>query len=319
MSTWRLDAYVAPEHVRYDEADFGAFMRQLEDIESQVMRDDWPEYMASNGDIVPLEIKNQPWKRKTTYFRQTNIGKFRLYRSYGTAIPMINVLREERTQSVYTWAAGYRVDDDDIEAASHTGFPIEPELIQGVREAAEQTLDDLIWYGDKSIGMDGFINHPEFLYSYSPVPFNSLAPDPTVILSTMNAVASLTAQQTYQIEKPSRLLMPGSVYDYLSSTRLSSPSDRTILEQYVRSSRFITGMDAIKVCYKLETAAPSGNPLMIWYTPDARKVKAMITQELTWKPFERKALGYERIATFKYAGIRAYRPWSVHVLEIPLT
>jgi len=90
------------------------------------------------------------------------------------------------------------------------------------------------------------------------------------------------------------------------------------MEHYLATSRFIKSKDDVMVMHQLESAGPNGEPLMIWFDPNPRKVKAIIMLELTWKPFQRQNMSYQRVSQFKYAGIRAYRPWAVHFLVQPL-
>jgi hypothetical protein len=54
---------------------------------------------------------------------------------------------------------------------------------------------------------------------------------------------------------------------------------------------------------------------MIVYNRNPKKIKAMIYEDFSFKPMERKGLGYQRPAFFRYAGIRLYRPFSAHLIE----
>lgn len=295
---------------RLDDMTVGAFQRQLEDIESQVQRIEFAELPFATGKIVPLDIQNKPHIRSVTYRQLTKVGRFALQRSYSSNVPMIDVLSEEFTQKTHKYAGGYWYSDDDIEAVVHTNMDLESEKVAGVKEASEQEMNELIAFGDPKLKMHGFLNDPNILWSYAPYGINSSA-TPFQILALLHDSVTAVVKLTKQVEKPNTMLLPVDQYHYLASTMVSTNLNTTILEQFLKTNPYIQDIEAVN---ELAGAGPEGLDMMKVYRRDTAKVKARITQPLTFKELQRKGLGYERPAVFKYGGIVSYRPYSRHAV-----
>ena len=300
--------------IRKDDARVGAFLRQLEDIESEVQREEFAELGFSNGDYVPLDIQNKPGVRTTTYRKVTAVGQFKLHRNYSTEVPMVNLLSEEFTQTIHKWIGGYYISDDDIEAARlMREVSIEQEDVASVREAAMQQLNNLIAFGDPDLNMPGFLNHPDVLHTYSPIAINSTS-TANQILALLNDSAAAPVVLTKQVEKPDTLIMSVKPWNYLTTARVSDYYDKTILKQFLENNPYIQNVGVVNEC---EGAGVDGGDILVFFKRDRKKLKAMVYEDFQFRPMERKGFGYTRPAYFRYAGLRVYRPYSINVLTVP--
>lgn len=297
--------------VRQDAVLPGALLRQLEEIESEVQRVEFGELKFAEGAVVPLDIQNKPGIRSTTYRQMTAVGRFRLFRSYSTDVPMINSLVEEFTQPIHMYVGGYYLSDQDIEAFKVTGMALEAEDVVSVREAAQQQLNSLIALGSSETGTPGLLNHPDVPRSYSPVAFDATTTDADEIAGVIHDAATSIVTLTKRVEQPDTLFLPPTQYDYLATRRISEYVDTTILEQILSSSPYLQNAEPL---IELEGAGPNGEDVAMVMRRDRRKVKAMVIEDFKWAPLERKGLGFERASYFRYAGIRLYRPYSVHLV-----
>lgn len=296
---------------RNDDASLGAFLRQLEHIESEVQREEFSELAFSDGKIVPLDIQNKPGIRTTTYRKITAVGQFKLHRNYSTEIPMVNLLSEEFTQTIHKWVGGYYISDDDIEAARlMQETSIEQEDIASVREAAMQQLNTLIAFGDADLNMPGFLNHPDVLHTFVSTPISS-ASTANQILALLNDAASAPVSLTNQVEKPDTVIMPLKQWNYLTTARIDNTLEKTLLKQFMENSPYIRNVEVVNEC---AGAGIDGTDVMVFYRRDKKKLKAMIFEDFQFKAMERKGLGYQRPAYFRYAGIRNYRPFACNIV-----
>jgi len=302
------------QNVRLDDATVGQFMRLLEDIESDVQRVEYADLPFSRGDIVPLDIQNKPWARTVTYRQLDRVGHFKLIRSYATDVPHVAVLSQEFTQNVHKFAGGCYYSDDDIQATVHLGEDLSKEQIQTVTETSEQEMNELIAYGRTTdgtpSGFEGFVNHSAALNSFSPYRLDASS-TPTQILAMLNDAVTSVVKLTKQVERPDVLLLPVEKYHYLISARIDPTLPETILEQFFKKTPYIKDIFPVN---ELEGAGIGGTDIMIAYKRDRTRVKARVMQPLTWNNWERKSLGYERIAFFKYGGLVVYRPLSMHIV-----
>jgi hypothetical protein len=300
--------------IRKDDARIGAFLRQLEDIEAQVQREEFAELGFANGDYVPLDIQNKPGYRTTTYRKVTAVGQFKLHRNYSTEVPMVNMLSEEFTQTIHKWIGGYYISDDDIDAARLLQqISLEQEDVASVREAAMMKLNQLIAFGDPDLNMPGFLNNPDALHTYSPIAINSSS-TPNQILAMLNDAASSPVVLTKQVEKPDTMILSVKPWHYMTTVRVSDYIDKTIMKQFLENTPYIKNVGVVNEC---QGAGVDGGDIIVMFRRDRMKLKAMVYEDFQFKPMERKGFGYSRPAYFRYAGLRMYRPYSVNIVTLP--
>lgn len=295
---------------RFDDATLGLFQRQLEDTEANIDREEMAELPFADGLLVPLDEQNKPWARSWSYRRITKVGQFKLVRSYPSDLPMVNLMSESFQFPIHKWGGGYYYSDDDIEASVRGEIDIEKEDIIAVEEVAKQQMNELIAFGDKRLKLPGFINYPEAMHTYSPFSLDSSATS-NEILAVLNDSVTAIVEVTQQIEKPNTLIMPVRQYHYISNARLDDTLQTTILKHFLETNPYIKSVQPIN---ELKGAGVDGSDIMMVYDRNPAKVKAKIMQPLTWLPMQRKGLGYERPAVFKFAGVYSRRPMSIHVV-----
>jgi len=179
-----------------------------------------------------------------------------------------------------------------------------------VVEVGRQLLNDLIAFGDKSLGLHGFVNHPDAMYSFSPFKLDSTS-TPRQCLAVLSDAVSAVVEATQQVEKPDTLLLPLRQYNFLANGPWSDAMGNTILKQFLDTNPYIKDIEPLN---ELAGAGLDGLDIMQVYRRDRKRVKAQITQPLKWKELMRKGLGYERPAVMKYAGISLRRPMSMHIV-----
>jgi hypothetical protein len=298
--------------IRKDDATLGAFLRQLEDIETEVQREEYSELAFADGKIVPLDIKNKPGIMTTTYRKVSAVGQFKLVKAYANDLSQINMLSEEYSSKVYRYGGSYWISDEDIIAARMGyEYSIEQEDVSTVREAAMQKLNSLIAVGDLDLNMPGLLNHPDVLRTFSAVKIDSTS-TANQILALLNDSVTAVVSLTKQIEKPDTLLLPLKQWNYLTTTRVSDNLEMTLLKQFLNNSPYIQNVTVVN---DLSSSGLGGSDVMIVYNRNPKKLKAMIYEDFQFAPMERKGFGYMRPAFFRYAGLRIYRPYSVHVIE----
>jgi hypothetical protein len=298
--------------IRNDDDVFGMYLRDLEYREAEVQRTQYPELLFAAGKIIPLEIKNMPHVRYTTYHKITAMGRFKLRRSYTTTAPNVNLVSEEITQKIESYDGGYYLTEDDLEAAEAIGsFPIEQEMIASVREVAFQKMNDLIAFGDALTNTPGILNHPEMMRTWSPYKISALS-TPSQILALLNESVNAVPIETLGVEIADTMIMPRTQHYYISNARLDNvATPTTIMQQFKATNSHIV---EVAICDQCTGAGPNGEDVMLILRRDPRKGKAMITSDFRFKPFIRQGNGLQRPADFKYGGIRLYRPMSFHLV-----
>ena len=308
--------------VRLDDAEIGAFSRQLEDLEAQAERTEPIDLPFFNGEIVPLDFRNMPWAQFWTYRQIDHVGSFRLARNYTTDIPTVETRFREFRRTIKKWESSYWYSEDDIAAVVRMGESLESERIYSVQESYAQTLNDLVAFGDPSIEMDGFINHKDALRIEAAYPLNSSSTAKQQ-LAVLNHVVNSIVKITKGKEKPDTFLMPTTERDFLANNLIeigSSALPKTVLQHFLDTNGYIQNIVALNECDKetLEEVGAGDKSVVIAYKRDKAKVKARIYQSLSWLPARAQGVdNWARPCRFKYGGIDLRRPMSMAVAELP--
>lgn len=301
------------QELRLDDAHIGAFEQQLEYIESKVRERKRPTLKFANGDIVPLETLSIPWADVTTYRMLTGVGQFALARDYTTNVPMTDILSEEVQQRVFKYVGGYQISEEEAYKSVHMGMKLDDQKASMVKTVADQTLNQLIAFGDPETGMPGFVNHPAWLRSYALYPLDSSS-TANQILATLKAPVTAIITLTNAVEEPDTMLLPYSKFEFLTEARLDDSLSDTILRQFLKNNGHIKNIQPLN---ELAGAGPDGEDVMIVYRRSPDTLKARITDKFRFRKLQNQPFGYQRPAAFKYNGILPYSPYGVHVVMLP--
>lgn len=310
--------------ITLDSAAMGAFVRDLEHKERELDRIEYPDLPFAEGKIVPLQFINDPIAKTTTYHQVNHVGSFALIRNYTTVLPQIDVLTREFTQEIHKWGAKYYYTEEDVLSYARSNISLPQEKIAGVLESARQEMNKLIAFGEPTIGMPGFVTHPDCFKSEAAYAIN-IGTSSEQQLTVLNDAVNFIPRFTKNLEKPDTLLLPLSVYQYLSNLPYTVANTglmgKTVLQHFKESNAYIKnviGLTELEAATVSEYGLPS-RPVMIAYNRNITKLKSKIFKNVGFHT-PRPAAGidsFQRPATFKMAGVELRRPYSMHVVELP--
>ena len=311
--------------MKLDSASIGAFVRDLEHKERELDRIEYPDLPFAEGKIVPIQFINDPIATTTRYHQVTNVGSFALIRNYSTVLPNIDLLTREFTQNIHKWGAKYFYTEEDVLSFARSGISLPQEKIAGVMEAAKQQMNKLIAFGDSTIGMPGFLNHPDCFKSEAAYAIN-LTTTSEQQLSVLNDAVNFIPRYTKNLEKPDTMLLPLSVYQYLSNLPYTVANTglmgKTVLQHFRESNAYIKniiGLTELEADSLSQYGLPA-RPAMVVYNRNITKLKTKVFKNVGFhqpRPVQGSIDAYERPATFKMAGVELRRPYSMHIVELP--
>lgn len=303
---------LATTQTRLDDASVGAFVRELEYVETRVIEKKYPQYKAAEGLLFKIEELDIPWAETTTFRMMDGVGgDFELADDQTTNLSFVDLTSEEYTQRIFTFRKGYYFTEKEVARTAHLGMPIEEYKIARVRRSYMQTLNKLLLFGHRRTGLPGFINHPAWLRSYAPYPLNSSSTIPQQ-LATLNAGPNVVTLATRSSEEVDTLLLPRTQYDYLlSQSRLDNTLERTTLRFFLENNPSIRNIDWLN---ELAGAGPNGEDVAIFYSRNPDTFIGRITDPFRYRPPIIEPFRVVRPVAFDFNGIIPYIPFSVHVM-----
>jgi len=303
---------LATPEIRLDDATVGAFVRQLEYVESRVLAKKYPQYKAAEGMLFKIEEISIPWAESTTFRMMDGVGgDFEVSDDQTTNLSFVEPISEEFSQRIFTFRKGYIFTEKEVAKTLHLGMPIEEQKISLVRRSYMQTLNKLLLFGHRRTGQPGFINNPAWLRSYAPYPLNSSSTS-SQQLATLNAGPNGVSYATRSTEEADTLLLPRPQYDYLlSQSRIDNTLERTTMRFFLENNPSIRNIDWLN---ELQGAGPNGEDVAIFYSRNPDTFVGRITDPFRYRAPIVEPFRMVRPVAFDYNGIIPYIPLSVHVM-----
>ncbi len=308
----RLDGAAA---MRFDSAapTAGLFMaRQLEQVLGKVLETPRPALNAET--MFPVSTEVMPGARTYTIRRLNNTGEAIIWRG-GQNIPRVGLTQEELTRPVRHIASSYAFDIFDQASANFANIGLAANLLKGMRRAIGELRNRLSWYGNAASDIYGVLTYPWLDKKVVATPFDGTA-DPADVLAELHAGANYASEQSNDVFGSTSMVCTRYVLNYLSNTRISSTSDTTILEQFLKNNTVGITAASIKVAHELRYRAdnngaiPSGSHgILFTRFGDEDAVRLEVPQPFTTLPMQQigpdfVSIGYESFggAVMPYAG-----------------
>lgn len=302
----------------YDELrldDVGYFLaRELEHILPRIFE---VEYADIKYDMVlPINREVSNGKNAYTYRIYDAQGSMKAISDKAKDLPRADIVRREVTHKVQSYGSSFGYTVQETRAASEVpGTNLEQRRGAAVRRVYEETMQRIAYFGDPAYGLRGFFNNDQIDKIVPDKWFDTGGITPDECLELLNEPVTRIIQNSNMKEQPNTMLVPWPVFRKISTTRLGSVNDTTVLEFFLDTNEIITDVEPINEL----TASKSGGFLakdrIITYDRDPIKLEMHLPQELEFFPPQLQGLEYIVPAHARHGGTAIYYPKSVMVLE----
>ena len=190
---------------------------------------------------------------------------------------------------------------------------LEQRRANAVRRAYEEKVQDVAFFGDAGVSMDGFFNNANVDKTVPSKWFDDATITTDEMLEILNEAPTSIVQGSNMKETPNTMLVPYDVYRIISTTARSSTSDTTVLEFFLRTNPFIRSIEPIN---ELEAAKSDlAKDRIICYDRSPEKVQLHLPRTLEFLPPVRSNLEFTVAAHARIGGVALYYPKSVLYVE----
>lgn len=291
------------------------FARQLEFIQSKIYEYQYPALKSFQ--LIPINYDVPAGAEYITATQFQAVGRARIINSYADDLPESGVIGTQLTNPVQGIGTSYRYSHQEIRAAQMARVALPLRLAEAARRANDQTVDNLAFFGNPTVGMTGLLNNPN-------VPTQTVPADgtggntewttktPDQILRDMNLIVNQIVVQSNEVEMPDTLLLPLEQYTLIASTPRSANSDTTILNYFLMNNPFIRAVIPVP---KLDGAGTNGADIMVAYEKNENKLQMAIPLPFTqYQPQERN-LEFIIPCESRFGGVSIYYPLSLIIGE----
>lgn len=264
-------------------------------------------------ECVPLAPAEGPGLETLTWRSFTAVGLAKIISDYANDIPSTEVYGQEQSAKVYHIAASYGWDKFEVERAQRAGRRLVDTKSAAARQAMENKVDDLVWYGDPQYNIPGFLNYPgitEHILKNNEAGTSKKWKDKTPeemaqdIIDLVDAVLDSTSNK----EQPDTILMPAKLYRLASTKFVDNRKEVSVLDFIKKTNPMIKSWKSINALTK---AGAAGSGRIMCYTNSSDKLEFHIPVPVRQEEPERDGLLYKTILTADIGNLTVYYPQSI--------
>ena len=291
--------------------DVGLFLaRELEQVLARTFEVQYADIKYSS--VLPISTEIGQGADSFTYRIFDAQGSMKLIQDKASDLPRADVLRKEVTHRVRSLGASFAYSIQETRAAALVpGMSLEQRRANAVRRAYEEKVQSVAYFGEGSVGMDGFFNNANVDKTVPDKWFDTATTDE--MLELLNEGPTSIVQGSNMKESPNTMLVPYDVFRIISTTPRSDSSDTTVLEFFLRTNPFIRSVEPIN---ELEaTKSELSKDRIICYDRSPEKLQLHIPRTLEFLPPVRNNLEFSVAAHARVGGVALYYPKSVLYVE----
>jgi hypothetical protein len=194
------------------------------------------------------------------------------------------------------WAMELKYTILELESAAKLGRPIDQQKYEGLQLKHQMDIDEMVYFGDTNLGLKGLLNNTQVGYSanVATVAGNTTwlakinAGSYDAVTADVNTLLTSVWQNSAYAVVPSRLLIPPAAFGLISTAKVSSAGNVSILK-YIQENNILTtsgrGKLEIYPCKWCNGIASGGTigtsgagfDIMCAYTKDKKRVRYPMT------------------------------------------
>ena len=297
----------------------GAFFdRELEAVRNKTYDVEYPGVTYSK--VFPIASDVDPGATSIVIQAYDRSGTAKLVASYAGDLPRVDVDGTETIMPVRRTVTSFGYTIDEINASRMVGKQLDVKRAFAARMAIEELHNKLVWLGDTDAGLKGVFSAGTDIPRGNAIDIGTSDTEwskKTVIQrrDDLNLIFSSVASLTKSVEQVDRICLPSAQYNMLVQGAISADNSMTLATWFVQNSPYVKSMDQFIEVPELAGAGAAGVDTIFALTHDPMKVEVIIPQDITFLPKQPTGLEYIIPVTSKIAGLVAYKPMSMYIME----
>lgn len=238
----------------------------LTHVESQLVRVVKPMFNARN--LMSVDSSGDPVSDSFKYYELRNShGQAKWVDSWGDgSIPTVNASLRQVMGQIKGFALSATWTEDEVRkiraanANRRSGEPaigLEQELMLSIGEGMSDFENNVLLYGDADRGIQGFMNNDNLAPAFV-VPAGAGGSTawkdktPQEVERDLHDLTFAQFNLTKGAERPNRLVLSNTMFQYISTTNLSVDNDKKILKSFLENNPYINSADQVMSMYEFE-------------------------------------------------------------------
>lgn len=301
-----------PDMFRLDANESAFFKRQLEYIKTKTYDVMYKELKYPG--ILPVSTETPNGATTITWRSFEGVGFAKWISDYANDFPRVDVIGTEHSVKPKGMGDSYGYSIEEIRRAQFGRFNLNARRAKMARRAIEEKLNTTAIEGDDEYGLNGLIDYPGITEYTVPADGTGTSKlwstkTPDEIIRDMSSIVSLGVMDpTNGVEIPDTMLMPLEHYEYISNTRMTGGSDKTIMKFFMENNPHIKTIDWLT---ELKGAGAGGTDRYMVYKKNPDKLTFEIPQMFEQFAPQQKGMEFQIPCHAKTGGVIVYYPLSI--------
>ena len=312
--SWPIGTPHGTNTLKLDANESAFFKRQIEYIKAKTYDVKYKDLKAFT--LIPISNESPSGATEITWRQFAGVGFAKIISDYANDFPRVDVYGVETTTKVRGIGASYGYSVVEIRRAQMANIPLDQKKANMTRRAIEQVINQLAWLGDTDYNIQGLLNFPGITAGTIPADgsgasrlWTSKTPDQ--IIRDLTNLISAVVVTTNGKEMPTTLLLPIANYLYIANTKMSTPSDKTILSFFLENQRMAGTIQRVDWLPELTGAGALGVNRALVYVQDEDHITLEIPQPFEQFPSDQEGMEFEIACHAETAGVLVYYPLSI--------
>jgi hypothetical protein len=297
---------------RLDAVETAYFTNQTAQIRNRLYEVRYPELRARN--FIPVDNETNTGATHVFWRSYDAAGTWRLISDYAHDFPRSDLFTKEFSASIRGLGSSYGYNIQEIRTATLAGVDLEQRKANRARRSIEEGIEHLAKYGSPQDGFYGLVNQPNALQYTVPVgaadgatsSFEDKSGDE--IVADLNAMVGLIRTTTKGLEAPDTLLLPPNAFTVVSTRRMDTSTETTILKFFLANNQYIRNVDEWDA---LAGAGDGSLDRAIVYRRSADHLQLVIPQEFEQFEPDKKGMEYVTPCHARCGGVILWVPFSM--------
>jgi hypothetical protein len=290
--------------------------RELEHIITRAFEVEYADIKYAS--VLPINSEVSNGKDSYTYRIYDQKGSMRRIADKAKDLPRADVFRKEVTHKVESYGSSFGYTVQELRAAAEVpNTNLEQRRANAVRRVYEETMQRISYFGDPAAGLRGFFNSDQLDKIVPDKWFDTSGITADEVLELLNEPVTRIVENSNMKEQPDTMLVPYNVFRKISTMKLGTASDTTVMDFFLDTNEVIKDIEPINEL----TASKSGGFLskdrIITYERNPDKLEMHLPQPLEFFPPQLQGLEYTVPAHARHGGVAIYFPRSVMAMDKP--
>ena len=291
------------------------FDRELVSVRAEVIEEERPP--KNIFDFFAQDTSKDPWANQYEHRMYDITGVAQFIGDYADDLPLADVAGREEVFNMRAFGCAYRWSIDEIQASSALGRQLDRKRVRAAMVITEEKFNRIGFYGDPATLLFGWCNYPYIPRRVSAVQFVAGTAAQTK-LDEMNAAVNSIFGRTSTVGKPNLYLMSPNAYTDVSTDRLDSSSDSTVLDHFLRTNPFFkNGQGRVEPLHELAGAGPNGEDIDIIGSDNPMVGAHVLARPFTQEQPQPRNLAIVTPCHAKSGGVALDRPLEFLICERP--